>query len=82
MERADISQIDISEPLAHALFHFVCGTVRKSHAQNIARSDARFVDEIAVARRQRSRFARTRSRDDAHAPFRLHDGCLLFVVER
>ena len=82
MERADISQIDISEPLTHALFHFVCGTVRKSRAQNIARSDARFVDEVAVARRQRSRFARTRSRDDAHAPFRLHDGCLLFVVER
>ena len=82
MERADISQIDISEPLTHALFHFVCGAVRKSRAQNIAGSDARFVDEVAVARCQRSRFARTRSRDDAHAPFRLHDGCLLFVVER
>ena len=81
MERVDIAGVVIVGKAADAPAHLVGGLVREGDAQDVARQNAQLVDQVREPLRQRSRFPRAGTRDDAHVAFRCRNGLLLGRIE-
>ena len=81
VERVDIAGVVIAGKAADAPAHLVGGLVREGDAQDVARQNAQLVDQVREPLRQRSRFPRAGTRDDAHVAFRCRNGLLLGRIE-
>ena len=81
MERVDIAGIMIAGKTTDTPSHLVGGLVREGDAQDVARQDAKVVDQVCEPLRQRGRFPRAGTRDNAHVAFRCRNGLLLGGIE-
>ena len=81
MERVDVTSVMIAGKTADTPAHLAGSLVRESDAQDVAGQNAQLVDQVCEPLRQRGRFPRTGTRDDAYVAFRCRNGLLLSRIE-
>ena len=81
MERVDIAGIMIAGKATDTPSHLVGGLVGEGDTQDVARQDAKVVDQVCEPLRQRGRFPRAGTCDNAHVAFRCRNGLLLSGIE-